>query len=133
MTTVATAQKFFQEFPTYPDYKDSEIDWIGKVPTHWEVKRVKYTSLILIPQRNKPELNFDEGIPWITMDDLTSHSVERSISGYYVSEYEAKKAGSKTLPIGCVITSCVGNFGVASVNTEAVIINQQLQAYLPKK
>jgi type I restriction enzyme S subunit len=28
-------------FPRYPDYKDSGIDWLGEVPEHWEVVRLK--------------------------------------------------------------------------------------------
>lgn len=26
----------------YPDYKDSGLPWLGKVPAHWEVRRCKY-------------------------------------------------------------------------------------------
>lgn len=28
-------------FPTYSDYKDSGVEWLGAVPAHWEVKRLK--------------------------------------------------------------------------------------------
>ena len=41
-------------------------------------------------------------------------------------------AGSKVLEKGAVIASCVGNFGVTSINKIDVIINQQLQAFIPK-
>jgi len=27
---------------TYDSYKDSGIDWLGEIPSHWEVKRIKY-------------------------------------------------------------------------------------------
>ena len=27
---------------TYPEYKDSGIEWLGKIPEHWEVKRLKF-------------------------------------------------------------------------------------------
>ena len=27
-------------FKPYPAYKDSEIEWLGKVPAHWEVRRL---------------------------------------------------------------------------------------------
>src|SRR5690606_11673657 len=27
---------------TYDSYKDSGIDWLGVIPSHWEVKRIKY-------------------------------------------------------------------------------------------
>ncbi len=26
----------------YPSYKDSEIEWIGKIPKDWNIKRFKY-------------------------------------------------------------------------------------------
>lgn len=28
----------------YEKYKDSGIKWIGKIPEHWEVKRLKYLA-----------------------------------------------------------------------------------------
>ena len=28
-------------FPRYPTYKDSGVEWLGEVPGHWEVKRLK--------------------------------------------------------------------------------------------
>lgn len=28
-------------YPAYPDYKDSGVEWLGKVPAHWEVKPLK--------------------------------------------------------------------------------------------
>jgi type I restriction enzyme S subunit len=28
-------------FPRYPTYKDSGLEWLGKVPEHWEVKPAK--------------------------------------------------------------------------------------------
>ena len=30
----------------YDSYKDSGIEWIGEIPSHWEVKRLKYVSTI---------------------------------------------------------------------------------------
>lgn len=27
---------------TYPSYKDSGVEWIGKVPSNWKCKRLKY-------------------------------------------------------------------------------------------
>ena len=29
-------------FPRYPKYKDSGAPWLGEVPAHWQVKRLKY-------------------------------------------------------------------------------------------
>ena len=29
-------------FKPYPAYKDSGVEWLGKIPAHWEVKRLKF-------------------------------------------------------------------------------------------
>ena len=31
-------------FPRYPAYKDSGVKWMGEVPEHWEVDRLKYIA-----------------------------------------------------------------------------------------
>jgi type I restriction enzyme S subunit len=33
-------------FPRYPKYKDSGVEWLGEVPEHWEVNRLKRTCHI---------------------------------------------------------------------------------------
>jgi len=113
--------------------RDSRIEWLGEIPKHWSIKRAKQVSSIFVPQRNKPELNSSVGIPWVTTEDLIEKAVSGSQSGYFVSPIHIKQAGSRVLPENSVIASCIGNFGVASVNTQPVIINQQLQAFVPIK
>lgn len=110
--------------------KDSGVEWLGKVPAHWGVTRAKFVATVFVPQRNKPDLNNEDGIAWATMEDMRGIAIESTKS--YVNVEAAKVAGSKTLKAGAVIASCVGNFGVASINKVDVIINQQLQAYIPR-
>ena len=110
--------------------KPSGIDWLGDVPEHWEVLRAKNVSDIFVPQRNKPDLNEERiGLPWITMEQMKQHYIIES--SLYVSELASKESGSRALRSNSVIASCVGQFGIAAVNTREVIINQQLQAYIP--
>lgn len=42
----------------------------------------------------------------------------------FISSQAQQKAGSKVLPKLSVIASCVGTFGIASINIVDVIINQ---------
>jgi len=28
-------------FPAYPEFKDSGVEWLGKVPSHWTLKRLR--------------------------------------------------------------------------------------------
>ncbi|WP_438766579.1 restriction endonuclease subunit S [Kushneria sp. TE3] len=38
-------------FPSYSEYKDSGVEWLGKVPAHWEVKKLKHVVTCLDGQR----------------------------------------------------------------------------------
>lgn len=114
--------------PTVP-MKDSGIEWLGKTPEHWDVTRAKFVSTVFVPQRNKPDLNLDEGFPWLTMEDMLADRVSKT--SFKVDEESMKKAGSKILKKGAVISSCIGNFEVCAINDVDVIINQQLQAFIP--
>ena len=31
----------------YPEYKESGVEWIGEIPKHWEIKKLKYVAKIL--------------------------------------------------------------------------------------
>src|SRR4051812_6835437 len=31
-------------FPRYLKYKDSGVEWVGQVPEHWEVKRLRFVA-----------------------------------------------------------------------------------------
>jgi len=116
--------------PTVP-MKDSGVEWLGEVPSHWVVSRAKLVSDIFVPQRNKPELNDSEGIAWVTMEDMNGGYI--SATNFKVTELAADEAGSKVLKKGAVIASCVGRFGIVAINSVDVVINQQLQAFEPRK
>lgn len=45
----------------YPAYKDSGIPWLGQVPAHWEVRRLKYwigVNLEVLPESTAPNYEF---------------------------------------------------------------------------
>jgi type I restriction enzyme, S subunit len=109
--------------------KDSGVEWLGEIPAHWTVSKARFVSSIFVPQRNKPELNSDEGLPWLTMDDMSNERIKETL--FKVSDVAFKIAGSKMLKKNSVIASCIGNFGICAINDVDVIINQQLQAFIP--
>ena len=42
-------------FSTYAAYIDSGVDWLGEVPGHWELKRLKYVASLLTDKGDKRE------------------------------------------------------------------------------
>jgi type I restriction enzyme S subunit len=46
---------------TYPAYKPSRMNWVGDVPEHWDVRRLKYTASIndeALPETTDPDYEF---------------------------------------------------------------------------
>ena len=46
----------------YPTYKPSGLEWLGEVPEHWDVRRLKYTASIndeSLPETTDPDYEFN--------------------------------------------------------------------------
>jgi len=55
----AVAQR--SKWASYPAYKPSGVEWLGNVPEHWAVKRLKYTASIndeALPETTDPDYEF---------------------------------------------------------------------------
>lgn len=57
-------------YKPYPAYKDSGVEWIGKVPEHWDIVRIKRTAQIATDRCNTIPL----GSPYIGLEDVESGS-----------------------------------------------------------
>ena len=47
--TVGSGARFVadaEQYKPYPAYKDSGVEWLGKIPAHWKVKRLKHLAHI---------------------------------------------------------------------------------------
>lgn len=57
-------------YKPYPSYKESGVEWIGKVPEHWEVVRIKRAAQISTERCNV----IPNGFPYIGLEDVESGS-----------------------------------------------------------
>jgi len=75
-----------RRFRAYPQYKDSGVDWLGKIPAHWEARRLKYLSRIIMGQAPPSEIvnTFGEGLPFLqgNADFGTEHPTARTFCPY---------------------------------------------------
>jgi len=44
LTKPDTTTSLIGKWKTYPAYKDSGMEWLGEIPEHWEVRRLKYIA-----------------------------------------------------------------------------------------
>ncbi|HRE57531.1 MAG TPA: restriction endonuclease subunit S [Candidatus Kapabacteria bacterium] len=116
------------------ELKESGIDWFGLVPKNWIVTRAKFVSKIFIPDRDKPDLNFEkDGIPWVTTEIIGAEILEKDNLSNYVSRRVFNTKENRVLPKNSIVATCVGSFGVSSFVPFDCFINQQIQAYTELK
>lgn len=113
----------------YNKYKNTNIQWLGDIPEHWEVKRAKDISKVFVPQRDKPQLVETIETPWITSDLLKNSVLNLEKIKYYVETNEVIIKGIRTVPENSVLASCIGEFSLTAINLIPVVINQQIQAF----
>ncbi len=55
----------------YSSYKDSGVEWLGEMPTHWEVKRLKNVIRANITDGpHETPVFIDKGIPFLSVDGI---------------------------------------------------------------
>lgn len=107
--------------PSVP-LKDSGIPWIGEIPKHWEVRRVKQATKILRGKfthrpRNDPSL-YDGPFPFIQTGSVAK--AKKFITEYKQTLNERGLAVSKLFPKGTLCMTIAANIGdVAILNFEA--------------
>jgi len=61
------------KYEKYAEYKDSGIEWLGEIPSHWQVSYVGVVSDVIDPQpdHRAPAISEDgEGFPYIGIRDV---------------------------------------------------------------
>jgi type I restriction enzyme S subunit len=57
------------KLPAYPRTKPSGVEWLGDMPEHWEVKRIKHLGSIRYGLGEPPEY-VDDGLPFVRATDI---------------------------------------------------------------
>ena len=97
---------------SYPKYKDSSIQWIGKIPEGWEVRKIKQIcSKSAEYGLNEPSDNYvEEGVRFLRITDITEN--ERLIkNGVYLPENKTNK--EYLLDTGDVLVARSGSIGTS--------------------
>lgn len=111
--------------------KDSGVAWLGEVPEHWEVKRLKYVALKIQTGSTPPsniESYFAEDVNWFTPGDFSSElsliDSKRKVSYSAVNDDVVKVFPQNTLfMVG--IGATLGKVGYIEQEASA---NQQINA-----
>jgi type I restriction enzyme S subunit len=114
--------------------KDSGIEWIGKIPARWEVKRLKYTSKFktgTTPQENAGINYIGDGFNWYTPSDFDS-SLFLVDSERYIETRIIQKDNIKLFREGSVLLIGIGaTVGKVAYCNHLSYSNQQVTAIIP--
>jgi type I restriction enzyme S subunit len=111
--------------------KDSGIEWLGEIPEHWEVKRLKYVANIQTgrtPHIQNSELDFfDNGnINWFTPSDISKNEEliesNRKINSFAVTNNEVELFNEFSVFL-VSIGATIGKLGYSKTKASA---NQQI-------
>jgi type I restriction enzyme S subunit len=119
-------------FGRYPAYKDTGVEWLGQVPTHWQLSKLKSVATFSgggTPSRDN--LKYWNGdIPWVSPKDM---KVERINSSEESITAEGLESSASSLnPPGRVLM--VVRSGIlkhtipVAINETAVALNQDMKA-----
>lgn len=109
--------------PKYPEYKDSQVAWLGSVPTHWKVDQTKRHFLrrkevnVGMACSNRLALTMNGVIPR-SLDDLDGLQ-SSDFEGYQI--FDAGDLAFKLIDLQNIKTSRVGLVGERGIMSPAYI------------
>jgi type I restriction enzyme S subunit len=116
--------------------KPSGVEWLGDVPRHWDIVRVKHVAKLEsghTPSRSNPLhwLN-DNNIPWVSLNDTKALDASDYISDtkYRINELGLQNSSARILPAGVVVFTRDAAVGKAAITTRPMAVSQHLIAWV---
>lgn len=103
-------------FKVYPKYKDSGVEWLGEIPAHWGVRRLKHLcARSALYGANEPAESYaTEGVRFLRTTDITDEG-HLAAEGVYLP---LERARDYLLSDGDILFSRSGTIGRAFVYDE---------------
>jgi type I restriction enzyme S subunit len=122
------------DLKSYPAYKDSGVAWLGEVPEHWGVRRLKtvFSKIVGGSTPSSTEAEFWDGdVIWVTPTDI-SKTQRLGSSLRRITREGLKACSSELVPPGSIIITSrapVGNVALAEIE---LCTNQGCKALLAR-
>lgn len=132
-----TASETIAEWKRYPRVKYSNVGWLGEVPEHWHLLKLKFAvSFYGGGTPAKENLDYWNGeIPWVSPKDMKSENIEDTED--HITEIAVKSSATRVVPTGSVLL--VVRSGIlrhsipVAINLRPLAINQDMKALVPTK
>jgi len=115
--------------------KDSGIEWLGKIPSEWEVRKVKnyYDIQTGFTPDTKNELYYDDnGYDWINISDIkdgkTIFETKKKVSKHYIDLFKPK-----VIPQGSLLYSFKLSVGQTAYAGKDIYSNEAIASFIPNE
>lgn len=120
-------------------YKDSGIEWLGEIPEHWEVVKIKHVAEKLIGG-GTPDTSISDywgsdksnSYLWVSIEDITKSSFIRDTSRR-ITQKGLEASSAKIIPPFSILYSIYASLGKIAYSDLPVTTNQAILAIQPKK
>ncbi|HED2525047.1 TPA: restriction endonuclease subunit S [Klebsiella aerogenes] len=138
------------KYKAYPEYKDSGVEWLGEIPTSWQMWKLSHAYEVIgsgtTPTSNN-ESYFQGDIPWVTTGELREkiiYDTDKKVKESTLQIFSALKIHPAGSVVIAMYGATIGRLGILGVDattnqaccvmTKSKIINNQylyywLQAY----
>lgn len=96
--------------------KDSGLGWLGKIPAHWDVKKLKHMcNRVFVGIAEAATFAYvDDGVPILRSTDVRANRI-RTDEVRRIDRDFANRLSSKRLEVGDIVTVRTGNAGVSAI------------------
>ncbi|WP_418514759.1 restriction endonuclease subunit S [Delftia sp. PS-11] len=115
--------------------KDSGVEWLGEVPAHWKVSRIKNIAQLEsghTPDKKIEEYWIDCNIPWVSLNDSTQLKAVDYITdtAFYLNDKGIANSSARKLPARCVVFTRDASIGLAAITTRVMAVSQHVIAWI---
>ncbi|KWV80497.1 Type-1 restriction enzyme EcoKI specificity protein [Pseudomonas fluorescens] len=125
-------------YKPYPVYKDSGVEWLGRVPEHWQIKQLKYLASHIGSGKTPSggaEVYLDAGVLFLRSQNVYEDGLRLDDAAFISDQVDEEMKGSRVKPCDVLLNitgASIGRscrvpekFERANVNQHVCIIRSQ--------
>jgi type I restriction enzyme, S subunit len=117
--------------------KESGISWIGNIPKHWEVKKIKFVCRLETghtPSRTEKSYWVENEctIPWVSLNDTKILAILDYIrdAKYKISALGMANSSAHLIESGAVVFTRYATIGLAAITIRLMAVSQHIIAWV---
>ncbi len=128
-------------YPAYSEYKESDVEWIGKVPKHWTKWKVTHGFSKIgsgTTPKSDTSIYYDGDVPWVTTSELREkpiYDTQIKVTKDALCDYSTLKLYKKGALIMAMYGATIGRLGIIEVDAtvnQACCVFSEPEQFDPK-